>query len=179
MVAWTLAQVTPLWASAFFCTSCPEGHEGFTVLLWCSGCFRCQFFGTPCRSTLCAGLGPVPFPRPVCRPSTRRFDAGELTMSTTFFTVLGPSGVVTAKCYVSQRVVFLFKASNSYSGGAVPISWESWGGGRGGHENDCPPAPPARQGLLLRARQGRASWCPAGSRGGGGRKEESVLPPPN
>ena len=41
----------------------------------------------------------------------------------------------------------------------------------------CQAGPPPQQ--SLRARQGRASWCPARSRaGGGGRKEEPVLLPP-
>lgn len=62
-------------------------------------------------------------------------------MLTIFFTVLGPSGVMTQSNAMSAKGLFLlFEVSTSCSGGAAPISWGSWGGGGGGHENDCPPA---------------------------------------
>lgn len=110
LLSWTLAQVTPLWASAFFFTSYPGGQEGVTVFLWCFVCFRFQFIGAPCKSTLCAGCS-CSTPRSVCCPSTSRFDCGALIMLTTFFTVLGPSGVMTQSNAMSAKGLFFFLKS--------------------------------------------------------------------
>lgn len=141
LAPWTLAQVTPLWACAFFFTSYPGAQEGFTVFLWCFVCFRFQFISTPCKSTpLCLGL--VLFHSQGLSAAPAPADLMWGIMLTTFFTVLGPSGGMTQSNAMSAKGLFLlFEVSTSCPGGAAPISWGSWGGGGGGHENDCPPAP--------------------------------------
>ena len=62
-------------------------------------------------------------------------------MLTTFFTVLGPSGVMTQSNAMSAKGLFFFlKSPLPALGELLPFPGNPGVGAGGGHANDCPPA---------------------------------------